>query len=192
MDIYFIDISKIYNSEKSKNNKIQHKVGRLFLKYLLEKNYNLKSEIKEENGKPYLENNPIFFNISHSNNLVGIVFDKDNIGIDVEYNNKNRNYKLILKHYKIESNNISQKEFYQMWTVYEAEYKSGIKKNLKSFEYDDYTVSISYKEETDVNYFEINILNEDILEKDLEECDFELLKINKNTIKYLKTTSVKL
>ena len=42
------------------------------------------------------------------------------------------------------SKNVSKEEFYQLWTVFEAEYKSKIKEEISSFVFEDYMVSISY------------------------------------------------
>lgn len=41
-----------------------------------------------ENGKPYINNYPIFFNISHSGNYVIIVFSNKEIGIDIQKKEK--------------------------------------------------------------------------------------------------------
>ncbi|MBP3437279.1 MAG: 4'-phosphopantetheinyl transferase superfamily protein [Clostridia bacterium] len=38
----------------------------------------------EENGKPYLEGNPLYFNLSHCEDLVVCAISKSPIGIDVE------------------------------------------------------------------------------------------------------------
>ena len=174
MDIYFVDISKLFIDNKPKFNKIQHKIGRKMLDYLLKNKYNLEPNILEQDGKPYLENNPIYFNISHSNKLVGIAFDKNKIGLDIEII-KPRNYKSILKHFNI-NEDISEKEFFQMWTVYEAEYKSGIKDKLLSFEYENYVVSVSYESECSLNFYKINEGNNDITKIDIPKFLTNLTK----------------
>lgn len=167
MDIYFVDISSLFLDNKPKFNKIQHKVGRTMLNYLLKNKYHIEPNILEKDGKPYLENNTIYFNISHSNKLVGIAFDKNNIGLDIEII-KPRNYKSILKHFNI-NEEITEKEFFQMWTVYEAEYKSGIQDKTLSFEYENYMISISFESKNGLNLYKINAENNDITKIDISK-----------------------
>lgn len=44
--------------------------------------------VYNENGKPYIENSNLYFNISHTNNKVVVVLDKGEIGIDIMGNNR--------------------------------------------------------------------------------------------------------
>lgn len=185
MDLYLIDINKFYENNKPKMSKVQHKVGRSVLNYLLKNNYDIEPNIIEVNGKPFVEDNPIYFNISHSNKLVGIVFDNSLVGLDIEFKKK-RNYKSVLKHFGI-NEDVSEDKFFQMWTVYEAEYKSGIKKLLKSFEYENYMMTISYEKENDLNLFNIEIVNDDI-----ENPEIHISNIEKESIKFLDNLSVKI
>lgn len=154
------------------------------LNYLLKNKYNIEPNILEKDGKPYLENNSIHFNISHSNKLVGIAFDKNKIGLDIEII-KPRNYKSILKHFNI-NEEITEKEFFQMWTVYEAEYKAGIQDKILSFEYEKYMVSVSYEKFSEINIYKIDIQDS----TDLEKNAFKILKINE--VKELKPIKTKL
>lgn len=41
--------------------------------------------LKSKNGKPYLENSNIFYNISHKNKMVGLVISNSEVGLDMEY-----------------------------------------------------------------------------------------------------------
>lgn len=41
--------------------------------------------IKNEYGKPYLKDSSIYFNISHSNDVVVIVIDDKEVGVDIEF-----------------------------------------------------------------------------------------------------------
>ncbi len=41
--------------------------------------------IHGENGKPYFEGNPIFFNMSHSGDYVACAFGRYEVGIDIEH-----------------------------------------------------------------------------------------------------------
>ena len=63
-----------------------------------------------------------------------------------------------------------------MWTVYEAEYKSGIKDKLLSFEYENYVVSVSYESECSLNFYKINEGNNDITKIDIPKFLTNLTK----------------
>lgn len=41
--------------------------------------------LKSKNGKPYLENSNIFYNISHKNKMVGLIISNSEVGLDIEY-----------------------------------------------------------------------------------------------------------
>lgn len=151
MDIYFFHLNT-ENLSRIELHNLQHKEGRKHLKYLLEKVYNIDSVVLEKDGKPYLKNNEIYFSISHSKNLICIGFDKSDIGVDIEII-KDRDYKRILRHYNL-SDDVSKDEFYKIWTIYEAEYKSGIKEDLICFEYEGFMCSISYKNPLQIKVFE--------------------------------------
>ena len=163
MDIYFVDISENYELEKQKNSKLQHRVGREVLAYLLKNKYDVESEVLEDNGKPYVDGNSVYFSISHSDKLVGLAFSKSKIGLDIE-KKKKRNYREILKHFKIEDESITEDNFFQMWTVYEAEYKSCVKENLISFEYENYMVSVSFEGDENFNFYKLNFKDKNLSE----------------------------
>ena len=40
--------------------------------------------LADKNGKPYIENCPVHFNISHCENILAYTFSKEEIGIDIE------------------------------------------------------------------------------------------------------------
>lgn len=70
-----------------KSEKIKHdKVLSIVLDELLLRKYHLHSDeiIKSDNGKPYVLNNPIYYNKSHSYDLGVIAFSLEEIGIDLE------------------------------------------------------------------------------------------------------------
>ena len=95
---------------------------------------------------------PSFSRISQSKELICIGFDKSEIGVDIEFK-KERDYKKILRHYNL-SEDVSKEEFYKIWTIYEAEYKSGIKSELICFEYENFMCAISSKTASQVRVFE--------------------------------------
>ena len=114
--------------------KEESKIAYSYLLYLLQIRYNI--NIKElevcysEKGKPYFKNNIIFFNISHSKDYIALVIDDKECGIDIEYNDQNRNFDLLVKKVLNEKENIQYKNsdnkvdyFYRMWTKKEAYFK---------------------------------------------------------------------
>lgn len=172
MDIYFISLKDIINTFgktelRNKYGNFHHHYSRIVLKFLLSKIYNIKSDILEENKRPYIKDNPIFFSISHSENILGIAFDKKMLGLDVEYI-KERDYKGVLNYYGINApDNISQDEFFQIWTVYEAEYKSKLKNNIKTFKYGNYMCSLSSENNILPRMYEVTIPTNKIKDNEL-------------------------
>ena len=77
-----------YNKILNKKRKKQFIIGRMLLSELLITEYNKKyidiPIIFNKNGKPYLKNNNIYFNISHSNDYVICAISDKNIGVDIE------------------------------------------------------------------------------------------------------------
>ena len=172
MDIYIIEFNKD-NNKDFKN--IPKKYSRVILKFLLNKIYNNDDEILENNGKPYVKSD-LYFSISHSNNILVIAFDKAEIGIDIEYL-KPRNYKKILNYMGAKcENEISQEEFYKIWTIYEAEYKSNMKQNIMSFKYQNYICSVSSLNKNKPVIYEVKIPQNKISE--IELMNLKLVKDN--------------
>lgn len=156
MEIYFISLENTENLNVTELKKLQHNVARKYLKEILANVYNITSEIAEDNGRPYLENDEMFFSISHSNTLIGIAFDKEKTGFDIEFI-KPKNYEAILSRLGIsDAQNYSLGEFYQMWTIYEAEYKSGIKSELRCFRYKNYICTVSSKTLSEIKFMELS------------------------------------
>ena len=75
----------------------------------------------------------------------------------------------------------------ERFKVYEAEYKSGIKSLLKSFEYENYMMTISYEKENELKIFNIDIVNDDI-----ENPEIRISNIKKEHIKFLNNLGVKI
>lgn len=76
---------------------------------------------KNKYNKPYIDSN-IYFNISHSNNMIIAVISDTEIGVDIELNNKNINHIKFLN--KIFKNKIIKPfNYIKTWTKYEAYYK---------------------------------------------------------------------
>ena len=121
MKIFYIKINNNEKCTKLNLKKLQSQIGRLITKFVAEYFYNIEdTNIIIENKKPKFENADICFNISHSNNIVAVAFDSFPLGLDIEFM-KDRDFKLLLERYNINSNN--KEFFYQFWTEYEAKIK---------------------------------------------------------------------
>ena len=114
-----------------------------FLYEILLDSYNIKLSKDQlfynEYKKPYLKDNPLYFNISHSNQLIAIIVSDKECGIDIEYIDETRNLakisRKVLSPNELLLYNLSirkHKYFYKQWTKKEAYYKqigTGIKYN---------------------------------------------------------------
>lgn len=132
--------------------------------------------LKNENGKPYLLNNPLYFNLSHTKDAFAIAFSDREVGIDIEGERKiseRLKDKYFTKREK-EENEIS------VWTKKEAIIKligTGIKDISKADtiendffiftkEKENYKISCAMYEKQDTKFIEINmkeIIEEGIL-----------------------------
>lgn len=103
-------------------------------------------EIKtNENGKPYIENEDIHFNIAHSHNLICIVVSRLNCSIDCEFVNRNKDINKLaaytmtpkeFERYLIEKD--QAKYFYMTWVKKECitKYKgSSIFREMENINY---------------------------------------------------------
>lgn len=119
----FVDQIKDFKNELL--NKQNHTAWTM-LYNILKEEYNIKdfNVYYKATSKPYLKD--IYFNISHSLNLVAIVISNEECGIDIECINQTKNIERIKKHFNINSDD----EFYEKWTRKEAYLKkigTGIK-----------------------------------------------------------------
>lgn len=129
---------------KSETKYIEHLCGLYLVKYLAEKYYNLPdTEIILKNGKPVFKNRDLHFSISHSKDVVLVVFSKNNVGVDVEYM-ADRDFAGILKYYGKDSENLTKEEFYRFWTDYEASIKlaAETKSSFSAIIEDNYVLTI--------------------------------------------------
>ncbi len=170
MQLFLINFQKKFN--KIQNNQLQKKYSKFFVQYILKNFFNINDSLKkEEDGKPYLEKNSFKISISHSEDLIAILFDKNDCGVDIE-KIKQRNYEKILSRFNIQKK-LSLKEFYQWWTIFEAEFKSKIKQETINFEYKNFICGISSFDKSLVA-FEINFKSnhKDFLFEKYEIQDF--------------------
>lgn len=112
----FLKDRKFTSAEKEK----QHCFGRLLIQTVAKEFFNIENhELEIINKKPRFKNSDIQFSISHSQNIVLAAFDKNPIGVDIEFM-KERNFKELFARYNYKGENISKELFYKFWTEYEA------------------------------------------------------------------------
>lgn len=79
---------------------------------------------KSINGKPYIDNSNIFYNISHKNKMVGLIISDSEVGLDIEYlDTENIKRKSTLKYFftKKERESITNnEELLTLWTKKES------------------------------------------------------------------------
>ena len=142
---------KVYKSDKRN---MEFQLGRFITKYIASSVYGLdNTEIDVDNKKPYFTNSSLNFSISHSNNIWGVAFSEGVIGLDIE-KFKQRDLNRLSEYFKKKFKTLE--EFYQYWTVYEANYKSKLSNEIqKSFKFEDYFVSISAENNTELKIYEV-------------------------------------
>ena len=79
---------------------------------------------KSINGKPYIDNSNIFYNISHKNKMVGLIISDSEVGLDIEYiDTENIKRKSTLKYFFTEKERKSittNEELLTLWTKKES------------------------------------------------------------------------
>lgn len=79
---------------------------------------------KSINGKPYINNSNIFYNISHKNKMVGLIISDSEVGLDIEYiDTENIKRKSTLKYFFTEKERESitnNEELLTLWTKKES------------------------------------------------------------------------
>ena len=180
----FLNLS--YVTEEDKNNALR------FKNLIDQKQHIISSYLKRKYVKDYYldefkkpKSDTIFFNVSHSENLVGIAIADKDVGLDIEYKNKERKEKLIKYTCSEEEIKLIKEDsdFYKLWTSKESLLKclgtglvnnikevnalplNGIKKYGEEFfyshyiDYIDYSISVTVKGEFD---FELELLEEEV------------------------------
>lgn len=120
--LQFIDEEFIKQFKKkelgSKKRIIEHSMSMFILEYLLKRFYKIENfEIVYENKKPKLKNDEIYFNISHSKDIILIAFNDSSVGVDIEQK-KERDFKKLSDYYNVQFKN--KEDFYEFWTKLEA------------------------------------------------------------------------
>lgn len=144
----------IYKSDKSDTSAFAHEK----LKEILQNdfNYQLTKLSYNKYKKPYLINSNLFFNISHSKDIVVIAIDTSELGIDIEfydrYEEKNINKIFSEKEVQqIKESTNPYKEYSKLWCMKESLLKcigTGIKIDMRNVldNTDDFIFEIIEKE----------------------------------------------
>lgn len=131
-------MNKIYISKCDKKNSHELLFNLLHIHYEIVATENDLAGTKH--GKLYLKNSPIFFNITHSNEIVAIAIGESELGLDVEFIKPRTNSKLK----DIFGNTPkTDEDFYTLWTKAESFVKysaSSIVAELKKITLDNDSV----------------------------------------------------
>ncbi len=151
----FLHLQLIRSLKKDKFDKITHPkaqslslAGYLLLIYLLKENkIDLNLEIVTSPlGKPYFKQEKIFFNISHSRNIICTALADKEIGIDIQFKKETDFLKIAERFFhkseieKIKNSSGSAHLFYELWTAKEAYLKFkgiGLREKLDSFQFEE-------------------------------------------------------
>ena len=95
-----------------------------FLRKILSDQYGISvTEIKRtKNGKPYIENDRVFFSISHSHELLTIALSENPVGIDIEKISERKAYHALYNRLTEEEKREIQstENFFRLWTKKES------------------------------------------------------------------------
>ncbi len=165
--------------------------GRLASKGMLTAGLEIKEGAK---GKPYLADFPyLFFNISHSGNMVGCVFAEQEIGFDIQKIRPCKQDLLIKKfhpdekmYYEKLDEELRTVLFFRLWAIKEAYVKytgEGLSEGFASFRVDMETQSIfDAKQDKVAKYTEISFENNEYCGAIVAKEQVELRKIIKNNL----------
>ena len=80
---------------------------------------------KDSNGKPRAKNDEFFFSVSHTKDLLAIVFSNSSVGIDIEQHKENINLEKLIKRVSAKNEIIKNDvgSFFDVWTKKEAIFK---------------------------------------------------------------------
>lgn len=115
--------------------KIKNSLGTFYYSFSKTSKELLEIALKEEkitsykisesiNGKPYIDNSNIFYNISHKNKMVGLIISDSEVGLDIEYvDTENIKRKSTLKYFFTEKERESittNEDLLTLWTKKES------------------------------------------------------------------------
>lgn len=151
--------------------KIENSLGLFYYSFYKTSKELLEIALKEEkitsykisesiNGKPYIDNSNIFYNISHKNKMVGLIISNSEVGLDIEYiDTENIKRQSSLKYFFTEKERESitnNEELLTLWTKKESYIKlnggmlrdaigldiNNINVIYDTFKLDDYIITI--------------------------------------------------
>lgn len=131
------ELAKV-NRLKKEDDRIRKVLSILLLKYVLTNNSILNQAlIYNDYGKPYLKDNNLFFNISHSNEYVVCALSDQEVGVDIE-KVRPKNDLVISKCFSPSEQEyiVDDSDFTKVWTLKESYIKNigtGLKTKLNSF-----------------------------------------------------------
>lgn len=77
--------------------------------------------LRTENGKPYIEGDPLYFNISHSGDIAAIAVSDSPVGVDIEKIKGSTPKHLLSRFSQREQGEIAcEADFFKHWTAREA------------------------------------------------------------------------
>lgn len=136
---------------KSEQDRILGIAGELVLQYVLFKEYRICSPtiVYGDYGKPYLKNIELYFNISHSGEIVVLGVSDSNIGVDTEYIHK-FDWSMLMRLFGPEEqkNIIDDSSFIKYWTIKEAFVKylgTGLCTDFRSFTVSENTICYNHQ-----------------------------------------------
>jgi 4'-phosphopantetheinyl transferase len=134
------DVLKYRNKEDRYNSLFGKMLVYSFYYLLYDKPLDFCSFARTSFNKPYLKDSDLYFNISHSGNMVACVFSRQPIGLDIEQVKKIDINAFESVFSKAEMQKIREggdKKFYELWTIKEAVAKAigkGLDINLLAIE----------------------------------------------------------
>lgn len=137
-----------------------------------------------KNGKPYLDGNDLFFNISHSKDYVVCIISNEEVGIDIQkigdINLEIANRCFLKKESdrikKLDNHIDKLEQFYRLWTLKEAYIKAlgvGMECKLDSFDVFDTNIGYKFKELSNFNGYKCAICAKSNLDIILLEYKYE-------------------
>ncbi len=139
---------KAHFTEKVNLKSTESVVGKALLCMLVKRNFGLKNFIVDcgEDGKPYIVNSDICFNISHSESEVMCVCGDENVGCDIQrikpYNEKvARRFFTVNEYELLEKNENKAYAFTVLWTLKESALKysgEGLSGGLDRYDFSEY------------------------------------------------------
>ncbi|MDE6677144.1 MAG: 4'-phosphopantetheinyl transferase superfamily protein [Clostridia bacterium] len=92
--------------------------SRVFLEKVLREYYAVPAPrfFKNEHGKPYLAESPLFFNLSHSGNITAVVVSEQEAGLDIQLREE-RDLSAVLRRLSPAERS---EDFFALWTAKEA------------------------------------------------------------------------